>query len=191
MIALYKGISAVSRLIRLRTWSDYSHASWIDDSFDFEIEAWHRGVTQTDVPFSNHTPGTQVDLFDYALPTDQRCAAVRFLRLQIGKPYDWPGLLLFGRAQAKPNRSWFCSELLFAALDHVHESPLQRIKQSQVYPGLLSYSPRLVYLRTCIVPDYKALSAPSARPRDTSSTQQPTTAGGACGCPPEPEALGI
>jgi hypothetical protein len=57
-------------------------------------------------------------------------------------------------AQAK----WFCSELLFAALAAVGSAPLCRIKQWQVYPGLLAYSPMLTYLRSAVVPDYKNLS---------------------------------
>ena len=43
MIALYKGTSALSRIIRWRTWSDYTHAAWVFQDGSV-IEEWKGGV---------------------------------------------------------------------------------------------------------------------------------------------------
>lgn len=181
MIAFYKGISPFSRLIRFATWSEYSHASWIDNNYAFEIEAWSKGVT-TGKPFTNHTPGTVVDLFDVPLPADLRAAAVRFLQSQLGKPYDWAGILGFATHRAQRNPAimtvaaadamtkWFCAELIFAALAFAQFHPLFRIPQYKVTPGLLSYSPRLAYITSVRVPPFKALSSSSVSLCETAAS---------------------
>jgi hypothetical protein len=165
MIALYRGISLASRLIRLRTWSDYSHASWISEDFKLEIESWGRGVQANGVPFSLHTPHTAVDLFDVPILTAGECEGLQhFLLRQVGRSYDWPGILGFVTRRdqgAESQRKWFCSELLAAAFESIRRPLLCRIKPWRVYPGLLAYSPMLSFLRRANVPDYAAERARS------------------------------
>jgi len=143
MIALYKGTSALSRLIRWRTWSDYSHAAWVfpDQSV---IEAWKGGVTHAPSILAGHAPDTEVHLFTLDLTIEQRWAIQDFLIAQIGKPYDYGGILGFLTASKTehPNR-WFCSELLFSALKQAKVCLLARIPAWKVSPGLLALSPLL------------------------------------------------
>jgi len=149
MIALYKGTSALSRLIRWRTWSDYSHAAWVfpDGSV---IEAWKGGVTHAPSILSAHASDTEVHLFALDLTIEQRWAIQDFLIAQIGKPYDYAGILGFLAAAKTENPDrWFCSELLFSAVKQARINLLARIPAWKVYPGLLALSP---LLRSALVP---------------------------------------
>lgn len=162
MIALYRGISCASRVIRWKTWSAYSHASWLAPDFSREIEAWKGEVREQSVPFAAHTPGTVADLFEFfegAADADRGMA--HFLREQIGKPYDWPGILGFAtrrqQSDLKAQAKWFCSELVFAAAVHAERPLLLRVQPWQVYPGMIAYSTQLRFVRSCVVPDYQAM----------------------------------
>jgi uncharacterized protein YycO len=60
---------------------------------------------------------------------------------QIGKPYDWRGVLRFvSRKPHHVNGAWFCSELVFECLARSGVRLLDRIEASDVSPQLLSYS---------------------------------------------------
>ena len=150
MIALYKGTSALSRLIRWRTWSDYSHAAWVFPDHSV-IEAWKGGVTHAPGILAGHAADTEVHLFALDLTIEQRWAIQDFLIRQIGKPYDYAGILGF-LAAAKtenPNR-WFCSELIFAACKRAGIDLLKRVPACKVSPGLIALSPALNDVpRTC------------------------------------------
>ena len=144
MIALYKGTSALSRLIRWQTWSEYSHAAWVfpDGSV---IEAWKGGVRHAPGILTQHTQGTDVDLFTLELTVEQRWAIQDFLIAQIGKPYDYAGILGFLAAAKTENpEKWFCSELIFAACKSTRIDLLRRVPSWKVSPGLLAYSPLLL-----------------------------------------------
>lgn len=73
-----------------------------------------------------------------ALPCteDQRAAAIAFARSQIGKGYDYRGVLFFSFAPRwQDHRRWFCSELTTAAL--VHAGIIAAPKAWRVSPGAL------------------------------------------------------
>ena len=143
MIALYKGTSALSRLIRWRTWSDYSHAAWVFPDHSV-IEAWKGGVTHAPGILAGHAPDTEVHLVTLDLTIEQRWAVQDFLIAQIGKPYDYAGILGFLTASKTENPDrWFCSELIFAACKAAKVDLLKRIFAWKVSPGLLAYSPVL------------------------------------------------
>ena len=61
-----------------------------------------------------HTPGTVVDVFD--VPGIDSDLAWDFALEQVGKPYDYRGILKFvSRTPYATNGKWFCSELAAAA----------------------------------------------------------------------------
>jgi len=150
MIALYKGKSPVSRAIKWVTWGDYSHASWIceDESC---IEAWMvGGVRHTRHWCMDHTPGTEIDFYNiHGLTNEQRAGIEEFLLRQVGKGYDFRGITRFLSRRAPNNGDidsllrWFCSVLIFAAVQKVRRPLLQRVMPHQVHPTLLSYAPAL------------------------------------------------
>ena len=140
MIARYKGKSVLSRAIRWRTWSEYSHADWVLDDGSV-IEAWKGGVRHVMNIQSQHTPGTEVDLFTLNLTTVQKWAIQDFLIRQVGKPYDYGAILGFmTRAKSENSDKWFCSELIFTACQSAGVELLKRIPAWKVSPGLLSVS---------------------------------------------------
>lgn len=146
MIGLYKGNSALSRAIQFKTWSPYSHAAWIEEDGSV-IEAWQVGGVTKGRYDTRHNNGTIIDIFDVEMTDDQTGTVREFLRSQIGKPYDWPGIFGFVTRRAESvdaaQRKWFCSELVFAACLFAGVELLSRIPACKVYPGLLCYSPLL------------------------------------------------
>lgn len=145
MIALYKGISPLSRAIRFMTWSDYSHAAWVDPETRtlFESTISH-GVQSTPNYDVGHTDGTPVELYSIHYTAEQIQKVRKFLYNQIGKKYDLPGLLGFlSRKNMDNPDAWFCSEIVFAAHLEAGMPLLSRIPAYKVTPAMLSYSPLL------------------------------------------------
>lgn len=148
LIALYRGIGLVSTLVRWQTRSVYSHAGlYLPDGST--IESWHRGgVARNEWLGAVHTPGTVVDLFRVAAPVEWDAALV-FAAAQIGKGYDFRGCARFLTRRGPdchPAR-WFCSSLVFAAVEQGGVKLLQRICPSAVAPQHLALSPLLRFVR--------------------------------------------
>ena len=144
MIALYKGTSFISRIIRWRTWSDYSHAAWVCRDGTV-IEAWVGGVRRVPGLLSQHKEDTTIELYEVAgLTEDQRDRIEAFLAAQIGKPYDYTAILGFAlRKDTQNPAKWFCSELVFAGCQSAAINLLARIPPWKVSPDLLVLSPLL------------------------------------------------
>jgi len=147
-VACYKGKSLMSRAIMWLNWSDYSHAALIT-SRGTVIEAWGEGFFQgsvREVPFlwSQHKPGTDVDVFEPIDIEPWQCAMVEAMaRSQVGKPYDWRGVFRFlSRSTPSVDGAWFCSELVAAAFAAAKFPLLNRVPQ-KIFPGLIPASPRL------------------------------------------------
>lgn len=159
MIALYKGKSFISRLIRWFTWSEYSHAAWVcrDGSV---FEAWSGGVRHAASLAEAHDAGTPVDLFVLDLTDDQRRDAEAFLLAQVGMKYDWLGLCGFLTRRAMDEHdAWFCSELVTAGLNAAGVYPLLRVPACKVPPCLLALSP-LLRLRESLVTGFTPQELP-------------------------------
>lgn len=174
MIAAYKGVSGISRTIRLINWNDVSHVSWVEPN-EWEIEAWVKGgVRKVAPPFADHTPATVVDLYAVALTDGERAGLHEFLHDQLGKEYDRWGVLHFvTRRPPYPGdrERWFCSELIFAAFVHIKKPLLLRVPAHKVYPGMIVYSPLLRHAETVTVPEWArpARNAPDGPRRAVSS----------------------
>jgi hypothetical protein len=141
MIALYRGVSPISKAIRIFTRSDYSHAAWICNDGTC-IEAWHPGgVRHRPDPYAGHTPGTLVDYFGIAELNQNQARRIEwFLKDKLGAGYDLGGVLRFvsRRRAANPSR-WFCSELVLAALQSAGH-PILRAEPHEIAPGHLAWS---------------------------------------------------
>lgn len=152
LVALYRGTSLVSRLIRWQTWSDYSHAALLlpDGSV---IEAWHKGGVQRHAHLGEvHTPGTQVDLFRVAAPVEWD-AALMSATEHLDKGYAFSNiarfLLRLGAMDGcrHPERL-ICSQLVHLIVEDGGVRLLHRICASRVSPRDLSISPLLRFVRT-------------------------------------------
>ncbi len=144
LIGQYYGTSWTSKLIRWRTWSKISHtAAFCGGLADEVIEAWDGSVARR--PWTEgHTPGTMIALYRVPCTLEQRRLFYEFLAAQIGKPYDYLGILGFAlRTRVESKNSWFCSELIFAAAQAAEINLLSRIEPYQVAPGDLNISPLL------------------------------------------------
>lgn len=145
MIALYRGVSFTSRLIRFFNWSDYSHASWIDMNLA-EYEAWQNGGVQVVGHWgANHTPGTLVDMLHIYLTKGEEQGLQEFFISQAGKKYDLAGVLgfVFRNDKIQKRNKWFCSELVSAGFKAIKKPLLSRIPDHKVSPAMLCYSPLL------------------------------------------------
>lgn len=144
-IALFKGKSLISSLIKWQSRSAYSHAAIVDDfghvweSREGKGVQWMESVSASDA--------CPVDLFYVATTPEQDAQILSFLKAQEGKPYDWTMVLRFiSRRQASREQAgkWFCSELVFAAFQAAGVQLLQRVEPWAVSPGLLALSPMLM-----------------------------------------------
>lgn len=155
MIALYRGSGLLSRLIRLQTRSEYSHAAWVRSDGSV-IEAWGcYGVRHVANPWSIHRENEIVDLWAIEGITRQQVREVeRFLVSQLGKPYDWLAVLRFVTRRPQPeNEDWFCSEVLMAAFWKARVAFLSAAPHL-VAPGHLPWSPLMRLVQASASPEW-------------------------------------
>jgi hypothetical protein len=153
-IALYQGISLISRLIRWQTRSKYSHAAFLLDD-DSVIEAWTPCVRHVKSLSAQHTPGTRVDIFSHAEPLSLAAQHRLLCLLQddIGIPYDYQAIFRFLTRQRPPHwirRRLFCSEQVFQRCQSIGRPLLFRTEAWRVPPDWLARSP-VLYLQETIV----------------------------------------
>lgn len=140
-VVLFKGSGFISRLIAFQTRSEYSHAAILfDDGMLYESRETY-GVRK--VP--DWSPvGQNVDCFNVTVTSPGTMR--QWLDTQVGKKYDLGSVIRFiTRKQESRSDSgrWFCSELVFAALQKGGVNALERIEPWAVSPAMLSYSPHL------------------------------------------------
>jgi len=146
-----KGISLTSRLIRWWQWGfPYTHIAYCLDLSDpndpIVVEAWWNGVRHG--KFSEvHTPGTEFEVYSVQVTERQKERIEDFLQQQLGKPYDWLGILGFPLRNWKLERKnrWFCSELVFTAFKQAGIELLKNTHPSEVSPRLFLKSPLLKF----------------------------------------------
>ncbi len=138
------GLGAVGQLIQLATWSWCSHV-------DIELHPqWLLGALPGDgVVMRAPEETARVERYSIGgLSAADERAVLRFAEAQLGKPYDWPGVLGWGLRQRnwQQDDSWFCSELVaWAFLQAGH--PLLRAEDAwRITPRDLLLSPYLIPL---------------------------------------------
>lgn len=112
----------MSAVIRLGTWSDWSHVAIIDGDDVIEATA-PAGVRRLPVvqAIAHATQAVIVEL-----PCRDPRAVIAAAASQIGKPYDWTAVLGLGlRRNWQEDDAWFCSELVAWAFQRAGE-PLFR-----------------------------------------------------------------
>lgn len=140
---LFKGRGLISTLIRWQSRSQYSHAALLMPDGRI-VESWQGdGVRVKEI-----ADWTDVEAYDVIGMTDfQWDLALDFALELVGSGYDYKAVMRFiSRRPASDNERWFCSELVFAALESAGVPPLARISAAAVSPGMLALSP-LLYRR--------------------------------------------
>jgi len=102
-----------SLLLRTFTWSSWSHCGIVTpDLTVIEAAAFH-GVVER--PWSEFIAGvSRYSVRSIDVPDE--AAAIEWARSQVGKRYDWSGVIGLGlRREWDQPQAWFCSELLEAA----------------------------------------------------------------------------
>ncbi len=142
-IRLYKNQDSwISRVIRWQTRGIYSHVGISIDGIIHEAREF-KGVIQR---AAEKYDGRYFDDYKINITLEQELELEKFLRRQLGKPYDYTMVLRFITRQQESRKStgrWFCSELVFAAFQKVGINLLERCEPWEVSPVLLSLSPML------------------------------------------------
>jgi hypothetical protein len=126
----YKGTSWLSKLIKFRTLSEYSHIAIEIDNIVYE--AWTsdgcNGGVKSHSPLFYHSEGTKFDTYSFEMKNIQKYK--NFLEMQVGKKYDWKAIFNFALNWNKQNSdAWFCSELadlffIFEIQNYIAETKL-------------------------------------------------------------------
>ena len=137
-LLLFRGRGIISTLIRWQTRGAYSHAalllrdgriieSWQGDGVRVKrLDNWE-GIDFYDIP--GMTGSDWDDALEFALD-------------KVGSGYDYSGIFRFiTRSKGKEDDSWFCSELVYAALQSADCHLFREIPADEVSPGLLAISP--------------------------------------------------
>lgn len=130
-----------SWLIRLSTWSRWSHVAIVDG--DDVIEAVWPNVRKVSLDYFKTQHGaTEV----VSLSCCDQSAIVHAARSQIGKPYDWTAVIGIGlHHDWQEDDSWFCSELVAWAFAKAGDALFRTERMQRVTPEnlwmLAPYSP--------------------------------------------------
>lgn len=134
--------SIVSRLIRWQTRGQYSHAALLtsDGSIIESMEGIGvRSRKSVDADIGDDT----FDIFTVATTENQDKIIEMFAGHQIGKGYDYLGVLRF--LTRKPNYNqkdrYFCSELVFDAFSYAGVDLFKDMQGWEVSPALLAHTP--------------------------------------------------
>lgn len=140
----------VSRLIQWQTRGQYGHAALVNHAGDL-IEAMQgQGVIHDNItkyPPSDYDLFRVVPLININAKYYDPYQGWTFAENQIGKPYDWTMVVRFvtRRQETRKTRGqWFCSELVFAALQASGLPLLARTQPWEVSPAMLARSPYLI-----------------------------------------------
>jgi len=152
----YTGISLLSAYIQLFTWSSRSHTAAffppVDGQYHKVIEAWRKGVACSHW-VENHRPGTIIDIYRVPCTPEQSMTFYTGLEQEIGKGYDFLGVLAFRlRMNLQRPKRWFCSELIFQKALDAGIILLADIPSWKVSPDKLDLVPHKQWVTRLTVP---------------------------------------
>jgi hypothetical protein len=156
MVAQYKGISRVSRVIKWFTRGVYSHTGLVFPDGTL-LEAWeggdNPGVRILPDLHTGHKKGTEIDLYEWVITERQYKDLLLHAHEQVGKKYNMADVLRFspflrifmGSGKCHKDReSWFCSSLVIW-LSQVVGNPILRGKPELVAPSDVTKSTVIKY----------------------------------------------
>lgn len=139
LIRAYKGKSLIGLLIRWQTRSPYSHIALQFGDMIVESHA-NTGVVSRYVQAGDEV----ADVFSVEVTEDSYRRMLEWCLSHVGDKYDWLAILRFiSRKRCWSDVKWFCSELAYAAFQHVGINLLVRTEAWEVSPGMLVRSPLL------------------------------------------------
>lgn len=144
-ILFYRNPGIVGSLIRWQTRSPVNHAAILIGDDVYEATMPRVRVRR----FAQRDEVAEVYALEdgcFGPGTYGEGSVRRFLLKQLGKPYDISSVARFvTRKQARRDAAgfWFCSELVFAAVEKAGLRLLERTEPWEVSPGMLRRSPLL------------------------------------------------
>jgi len=142
-IGVTQGISFYSKVIKWFQWGNpNTHIFYIyeeelhkEDPIILESIAGY-GVHK-DRLSEAHTPNTPYQIYSLKVTTKQKRIIEEYLEQQIGKSYDYRGLLGFAsRKDTNDNNKLFCTELIYQALNAASVKIYRTLRPIQIYPSL-------------------------------------------------------
>ncbi len=174
MIAYFKGKSFFSRLIKWRTWGQYSHVAWIvDRDFDCRDQHGERTIIPAGTIYESwikksegaarsgvrkgmigdlHTPGTPMDLYAIKISDQQYTRMIQELERWVQEPdakYDFRAVLsgfILRKGSAHSENRLFCSEFLMRVFRAASFRFLINIESYQTSPSDMSHSPNQLFV---------------------------------------------
>ncbi len=139
-ILLFRGRGIISRVIRFRTRSEYSHVAILTPGLMI-IEAWQRAGVRTRT-LASLGDTDRIEAFSVpSMTLEQWKDCHEWMLGKVGLKYDYGNVLRFLlRTEPRADERWFCSELVFAGLVH-SGTELLRSLASLVSPHDISLSP--------------------------------------------------
>jgi len=110
-----------SWIIRMVTWSEYSHVDIVLDEHYLIGATAFEGVAIQSINYrlSNASKAVLMDL-----PVKSLEDAIGYAKSQVGKRYDWLGVFGIGlRRNWQDEKKWSCAELVAAAADYAGQKP--------------------------------------------------------------------
>ena len=133
MITLFYSTSKwpFSWIVRLVTWSKYSHVAIVDGDFIIEAALWF-GVRRRSLAVAiEHARCYEFVRFE----SDDPIRIINLAKGQIGKPYDWLALIgIWLHRDWQTVDKWFCSELVAWAFDKASEPLFSKNVLNRVVP---------------------------------------------------------
>lgn len=128
-IAFATDSEPLSKLIRTVTSCQWHHVGVVFND-EYVIEARFIGVVKT--PLADFKARGKYEIIDYEVPDEG--VALDFALNQLGKQYDFAGLISFPfRVKWQDPSRWYCSELV-AAIAAIGGSPIVRANLTSVSP---------------------------------------------------------
>lgn len=119
-----------SILLRAALWSGWSHCALVDGDDIIEAAAFH-GVRRRSL-HALLSDSSRFAILD--IPVKSPAAIIAAAHSQIGKPYDWAGVLgIATRRRWQEDDAWFCSELIAWAFAQ-GGNPLVRVPAWRITP---------------------------------------------------------
>lgn len=143
-IVLYKPYDTLDKIISFFSRGNYSHvAIMMNDGSLIDIRPFKK-IRKIPYIHYGRNQNQKVEIYNVVTTTQQDEIINDFLNKQIGKGYDYFSVFGFIINKSELGRKqygkWFCSELVYCAFKKVNINLLERIKQWEVTPVILSYS---------------------------------------------------
>jgi len=142
-VGVTQGISFYSKVIKWFQWGNpNTHIFYIyEEELNKEDPVILESIADYGVHKSKlsvaHTPGTPYQIYSLKVTTKQKRIIEEYLEQQIGKGYDYIGILGFAsRKDTNDNNKLFCSELVYQAFNKAAVKLFRTLRPIQIYPSL-------------------------------------------------------